>query len=226
MIHTFDTIIIKMEDIIMVFIKFGSEVNMLDLIDNGTVCMNSLQNFRQIEDNYLRGDSYEGIFKLWNLPAGSFEIPTINYKGHYEHFHLAKRYKTTFGNLYSLYSVSSNWIEDPEEFQIDARVIEFGSHAVVIKDLPEFFRRMESKLKVTGHEFHHSFVEYYDKNAFNGEATVFQKPIEFAYQREFRFFLQREAITPISLSIGSMRDIAEIFPSEALLTLSLEKGQP
>ena len=215
-----------MGDTIEVFIKFGSEGNMLDLIDNGTIYMNSIQFFHQTEDNYLRGDSYEGISKLWNLPSGTFEIPTINYKGTYEHFHLAERYETVLGNLYSLYSISSNWVEDPEEFTIDTRVIEFGSHAVLIKNLPEFFRRMKSKLKITGHKFHYDFVEYYDKNTFNGEANVFQKPSEFAYQREFRFYLERDAITPISLSIGSIRDIAEIFPSEAFLTLRLEKSKP
>ena len=215
-----------MEDIIKVFIKFGSEMNMLDLIDNGTIYMNSIQKFRQTEDNYLRGDSYEGISKLWNFPSGSFEIPTINYKGNYEHFHLAERYETVFGNLYSLYSISSNWVEDPEEFQVDTKVIEFGSHGVMIKNLSEFFRRMRSKLKSTGHKFHYGFVEYYDKNAYNGEAHVFHKPSEFAYQREFRFFLQRNEITPLSLSIGSIRDIAEIFPSEAFLTLRLEKSKP
>ena len=51
-----------------------------------------------------------------------------------------------------------------------------GSHFVLIKNLPEFFSRMKSKLKLTGYKWHDGFVEYYDKNSINERITVFQKP--------------------------------------------------
>ena len=46
---------------IKAFIKFGSEKNILDLYTNGTVFLNTIQYFRNIEDGELRGDKYEGV---------------------------------------------------------------------------------------------------------------------------------------------------------------------
>jgi len=59
------------------FIKFGREQDMLDLFNNGTIYMNTINTFRTIEDNNLRGDSYEGIKQIWNFPSGQFEIPSL-----------------------------------------------------------------------------------------------------------------------------------------------------
>ena len=106
---------------------------------------------------------------------------------------------------------------------MDERVTNFGSHAVIIKSLPEFFKRIETSLKITGHEYHHRFVDYYDKNKINEKITIFQKPNEFEYQREYRFYLKRYEIIPFSFRIGSLIDIANIFPSEYLTSLRLEK---
>jgi hypothetical protein len=44
---------------IVSFIKFGSEKDMTDLLENGTIYMSSIKKFRTIEDNNLRGDNYE-----------------------------------------------------------------------------------------------------------------------------------------------------------------------
>ena len=52
-----------METIVM-FLKFGNEKNLMDLYKNGTIYMNSIQYFRKIEDDELRGASYEGVSEI------------------------------------------------------------------------------------------------------------------------------------------------------------------
>src|SRR5690242_16377038 len=104
---------------ILSLLKFGSEKNMTDLLLNGTIYMNPINKFRLIEDNNLRGDSYEGINQIWNLPPGQFEIPSLNHKGNYISMHLRESYENVFGNIYSMYCVSSHGFAKPSDFFID-----------------------------------------------------------------------------------------------------------
>lgn len=48
---------------ILVFLKFGEEKHIKDLFHNGSIYMNPIQYFRQIEDEPLRSDIYEGASK-------------------------------------------------------------------------------------------------------------------------------------------------------------------
>lgn len=47
------------------------------------------------------------------------------------------------------------------------------------------------------------------------------KSKEFEYQKEFRFFLYRKSLSPFSIRIGNIEDIAEIFPSERIGTFEI-----
>jgi hypothetical protein len=203
-------------DYIFAFLKFGNETDMLDLLNNGTIYMNPINKFRVLEDNNLRGDNYEGVQKIWNLPAGKFEIPKINFKGNYIRMHLRESYEKILGNIYSLYSINSGGFAKPSDFYIDERVKEFGSHFVAINNIVEFRSRIVNALKLLGHNFHCDFVQYYDKNQINGQITVFHKPNEFQYQREYRFYVDRPDIFPLSFKIGNLKDIASIHSSDQI----------
>ena len=47
-----------MKHTIKLFLKLGSEKNILDLFENGTIYMNTIEYFRKVEDEELRGDKY------------------------------------------------------------------------------------------------------------------------------------------------------------------------
>ncbi len=205
------------EHIIKLFLKFGKLKHIKDLYENGTVFLNSIQHFRKLEDNGLRGDIYEGISSLLNLPFGEFEIKNLNYKGKYVSTQIRESYKEVVGNIYSLYAVSSKGFPNPLEFKIDNRNSEFGSHCLMIKNPPLFFNRIEQELKNSKLKFRHGFVKYYDASKTNGEITLFQKQLEYEYQKEFRFYIERESIEPLILNIGSLKDIAEIYESNELI---------
>lgn len=185
---------------IKLLLKFGKEGDIKDLFHNGTIYMNPVQRFRKIEDGELRGDKYEGVSHIKNLPPGQFEIPSIGCKGNYSSFHLIESYENVLGNIYSLYCVSSHGWKNPLDFKIDKKIKKLGSHCLVIKDNQKFLSLIEAKLKELNVKFKHSFVEYYEKNTVNRKINLFEKPTEFEYQKEFRFYIERDILlNPFSL---------------------------
>lgn len=207
--------------IIKMFLKFGSEENITDLFDDGTIYLNTLQYFRTIEDAELRGDKYEGISQIKNYPPGDFEISAINFKGKYISLHLKNAFEEVRGNIYSLYCISSFAIPNPSEFSIDERVKGFGSYCLMVKDNQGFLDRIEKALQERNLKYRHGFVSYYDRYTINGAVTLFQKPKEFVYQNEFRIYVESNAIEPIVLQIGSLKSIAQIVPTSEIIALQL-----
>src|SRR5690606_22908225 len=134
--------------------------------------------------------------------SGHFEIPKLNYKGKYISVHMRETYENVHGSIYSLYCISSFGFKNPNDFYIHEKVKDFGSHYIFIKDLPKFFSRIRSHFNIHNLKFHEGFVEYYDEKKINDEINVFQKPNRFEYQKEFRFYLERDSILPFSFQIG------------------------
>lgn len=203
------------------FIKFGTKENITDLYENGTVYMNSREFFRRIEDKELRGDSYEGVKEIRNYGKGSFYIPSIKHTVHYQNIHLPLSFEEVWGNIYSLFCLSPESIPEKFDFKMDERVLNFGSHCLIIKDPNRFISLLENKLRFLNHNLYMDYVKYYDKNTFNGRITVFEKPKEFLYQREFRFYVERDAIDPIVFKLGSLKEFSTIYTSEKIMSLEI-----
>ena len=202
---------------IQIFLKFGNEDNINDLLHNGTIYLNSIQNFRKIEDKQLRGDKYEGVLSIKNYPSGQFEIPSLNYKGDYLALHLFEKYEEVLGNIYSLYCVSSHGWTNPVDFKIDKRVKNFGSHCLMIKKPESFLKRIEDALINLKIKHRHGLVDYYDKEVVNKKITLFEKRIEYEYQKEFRIYVERDSTEPFIFQIGDLSDIAEIYPTDLIV---------
>lgn len=210
-----------MEHTIKLFLKLGSEKNILDLFENGTIYMNTIEYFRKVEDEELRGDKYEGVSRVINSLPGTFKIPGIDREFNYSKVHLKESYKEVLGNIYSLYAISSKGFPNPLDFEFDKRNLRFGTHVLMIKDLPLFFNKIENELKKNNLKFNHGFVDYYDKEEVSREITLFEKPLEFEHQKEFRFYVENDKIEPIKIQIGNMIDYAEIFKIEDVSSLKL-----
>lgn len=202
---------------ILMFLKFGKEKDLKDLIENGTIYMNSLQLFRTIADEGLRGDSYEGVIEIINTPPGDFEIPSLGYKGKHQGMHLKKAHEEILGNIYCLYCISSHGWDKPEDFCMDQKIKGFGSHCVIIKDNVKFFDLVTQKLDSLKIKYHHGFIDYYDKYQINRKVSLFEKPLEFEFQKEFRFYVERESTEPFKFSIGNIEDIAELVDCEGVV---------
>ncbi len=206
---------------IKAFIKFGSEKNIIDLYNNGTVFLNTIQYFRNIEDGELRGDKYEGVSEVINSLPGTFKIKQSEQEFRFEKVHLRKSFKEILGNIYSLYAISDKGFRNYQDFKIDERLNGFGSHCLVI-DPKSFINKMEKTLHNLGYSYNQGFVDYYDKEKICREVSLFEKPLEFEYQKEFRFFLKNEKIEPVKIQIDSLENCSELFRTEDILTLQLK----
>lgn len=212
-----------MDYIIKMFLKIGKEEHIRDLYENGTIYINTIEYFRKIEDGELRGDGYEGASRIINSLPGTFRIPKIDKDFNYQKIHIKESYDTILGNIYSLYCISSKGFENPFEFRVDNKNLRFGTHCLMIKDNQYFFDKIKSELKNNGYNFRHGFVDYYDKNKIsNKKLTLFDKPNEFEYQKEFRFYVYNEEVIPIKIQIGSLEGVAEIIEAKNLTELRLE----
>jgi hypothetical protein len=203
--------------IIHTLLKFGRETDINDLFYNGTIYMNSIQHFRQIEDGELRGDNYEGVVSIKNYPPGKIETPSIGYKGNYISLHLKQTHGQVFGNIYSLYCVSSYGWQSPLDFKIDEKIKRFGTHCLLVKDARKFISLIENKINQSNLKLVHGFVDYYDSKKVNRRIHLFEKPFQFEYQKEFRFYVERESIDPFVFSIGNLTDICEIHTTETVI---------
>lgn len=207
---------------IKMFLKLGSLENITDLYENGTIYINTIEYFRKTEDSELRGDKYEGASEIINSLPGTFKIPEIEGEFKYEKLHYKKSFEEILGNIYSLYCISSKGFPNPLDFQIDKKNLRFGTHCLMVKDNNYFFEKIKIELKNKGYEFNHGFVDYYDKEKVNKKLTIFDKPNEFEYQKEFRFYVLNNEIEPIKIQIGSLKDYAEIIETRNLTELTLE----
>lgn len=211
---------------IKMFLKFGQREHLEDLYHNGTIYMNPIQYFRNLEDGELRGDSYEGVSRIKNYPKGHIEIPSIGYKGQYLALQVRHSYETVLGNIYSLYCISSHGWEDPRDFKIDAKNKRFGSHCLLVKDNVRFLKLIEDKLTELNVKFNHNLVDYYDKDKVDRAITLFEKPLEFGYQKEFRFYVERPSDQPFVFNIGCLKEISEIHDANYVIdTLELKINQ-
>jgi hypothetical protein len=210
-----------MEHTIKLFLKLGSEENILDLFENGTIYMNTIEYFRKLEDEKLRGDKYEGVSRIINSLPGKIKIKGIEREFNFMSGHIKESHSEILGNIYSLYAISSKGFPNPLDYKFDERNLRFGTHGLMIKDLPLFFERIENELKKHKYKFHHDFVDYYDKDVINRKISLFEKPLEFEHQKEFRIYVENDKIEPIKIQIGNMKDYAEMFKIEDFLEIKL-----
>ncbi len=203
------------------FLKFGSKENINDLYKNGTIYMNSREYFRKIEDQELRGDSYEGVYEIRNYGPGKVHIPSTNFSFRYEHIHVPLSFNEVWGNIYCLYAISEQTVPEMFDFKMDERISRFGSHCLVIKEPNWFIESMTYKFKLLNHKFHLGFVDYYEKEKVNGEVDVFSKPNVFSCQKEFRFYVESNSILPITFHIEDLKNYSTIIPTEHALKMEL-----
>jgi len=210
-----------MSDTILGFLKIGSQENITDLYENGTVYMNTLEYFRRVEDGELRGDPNEGYSDVVDIKnGGTFRIEGIDQDFKFINARYGGYRKT--GNLYCLYSISSRWFPNPLDFRLDERNLDFGTHALIIKQPGVFIKKLEDELIKGGYNFKHGFVEYYENKVRLMNLTPFDKSNKYEYQKEFRFSVENEENEPLKINIGSMKSYAEIIEAKELLGLELQ----
>lgn len=116
---------------------------------------------------------------------------------------------------------------DKGTLQLSERFREFGTHVLLFRNNTEFFRRLSQTITTHPHLYNSSFfeggygqVDYVDLNDYSGPIGLFRKPIEYAWQREYRlcFGAEPEALNnrgALELNIGDLSDITQIMTVES-----------
>jgi len=111
-----------------------------------------------------------------------------------------------------------------DHVRISDRCLAFGRHAVVIRDVGEFFKRVNRTLSEKTRGGTKRLVEYYSRGDIRrlyDKRLLFQKHEFFREEKEFRMAFRPTILTRDEgyiLDIGDIRDIAYIMDSEDINT--------
>ena len=195
-------------------IKFGQYVYMKALLEKGTIYMQALRNYADIEHDQI-GDCNEGLSysltKDVKVEVDGVEIQEITG---------AVRIVDSTGYnplVYCMYSLAPEYFETKGS-TIDPRCCGFGDYAVLIKSDTEFLNRLSSVFKDNcAGLLKGDLVNYVNQNSYNGEMGAFRKYDKYSYQREYRYVWEGGDLNDRAvLTIGDLSDIAVLLPSEKL----------
>jgi hypothetical protein len=238
---------------VVAFVKFFRDESHADQFIKGILYMRRLRYFQRLEapeNDDGRADAHEAPVS-WHQPD-RIEL-VLDFPG----FEPIKIDKNDLAgplfitrNFYSdmhLFCLSALSIPDPSllqgdhdevqaklqaAFQLDARCLDFGPHAVVVS-AEKFLPHLRQSLERCNHWFKADMVDYYDETKFHGdfaaEDVPFRKRSRFAYQKEFRVCLQTPTAgdEPLTFEIGDMSAFAiKVRSTDINASLKVTPKQP
>ena len=179
--------------------------------------MNTINYFKEVEADEERRDEHEGIDRIaqvtW-IKLKSKDGKEIELRKDSDHTRLTSAQLRLFnpefkGNLYSMLAITPMLATKTDSF--DERNTSFGDYFLLIIDPNTFYERLSSAISNMGFRHRIGLVQYYDEKSYNGNLSPFHKPSRFEHQNEFRIFVEHDKDEPLSIEIGSLRDISEAF---------------
>lgn len=202
------------------FFKFGEKANMENLFYKGEIFMRPLLDFREEEDPE-RGDKFEGASKILNGNKGKLIFQTSDGKNiqiETTKFQYRELYSSHIGNIYCLYHVNSKIFKRKKIHYFDKGIKKFGDTCVVIKDCNTFLTRLISRLKEQNLKTDHGPVEYKKFNFHKSlDLNPFKKSHLYSHQHEYRIWANYPVRVNHKFEIGSLENIAEIYPSASII---------
>jgi hypothetical protein len=186
-----------------VLFRYGERRWLKGMVDFGRLRIKAARDYARMENDPARHDdelvkhSYSpGEYVTLTFPDGRTSKPIGDLR------------RSVSGTDYFVYCVANDW--DPDLFA------DFNADAcVVIRDPPEFARRLEAAATALRNwYFHYNPVEYFDTHERRQNEYIdnaMSKDFRFAYQRETRFLwagMGRPAAGFLDLELGPMKDIA------------------
>ena len=202
----------------ILLIKFGQYMHMKSLLEEGSMYMQLLRNYVDIEHDQI-GDPDEGLsYSL--IHDVKVEVDGVEIE---EIIGPVRIVDSTEYNPYvfCMYSLVFENIKT-EGNTIDPRCCGFGDYAVVVKDRREFLKRLRHIFErdCVG-RLNGGLVKYVNRESYNGEMGAFRKYDSYGYQLEYRYAWEGSGsnTSAVTLKIGDLSDIAVLIPSEKLNSL-------
>ena len=223
------------------FIKYFKEEAHADQFQNGTLYMNRLSYFRNLEETLenVRADTYEGAAKIWQPKSFSLEFKSPgmkrlniyprNLSGPVAMTHAISDY----WHIFSMYALSvdlpcdrglyNNFSNQEKRciksnLHVDERCLNFGPFAVIVK-IREFLDQVLEAMRKQNMTFRARMVDYYDPAQFHGafadDEIMFNKSMYYSYQNEYRICASPLSVgrDPIRICIDSIAAISQKLPS-------------
>ena len=212
----------------------------------GKLYANRLSKFKCIEEDLARGDKYEGgaiidpsrismMIQSQNLETGELQEAVLEGQHFASSIKMKLRY-FDYLNLFCMYGVRLNGLDltpentaaIKERVSLSEKFRDLGNYVVVITNATKFINRVviAANRKKYGLEF--DFVTYYDPEVGTTlvpqtTETIFAKRKEFAWQEEFRFFIDTftQGNEAVVLDIGRIDDIAFLGDTSGMINPSI-----
>ena len=203
-------------DGVLGLLRFAPKLYMEDFV-RGTLFMNTLEYFANVEKSVPRRDPNEGasyitqaagaVFSIKQRPEDPF-MRVGQIIGPIRSFSPASRNV----NVFCLYALRASVAKN----LVDRRNYAFGDTYAVLKDGDEFLRRVRAAAERAGHFVTWHPVTYIDDRTHTGPLNAFTKSKNFAYQSELRIALIPGAGQATRLEVGDLSDIVETGPLDDL----------
>lgn len=202
-------------------IKFGKKEHIEELYQNGVVYMQRAENYNQIKHKEI-GDKNENLTQL-------FQSNAIKLFVNEEEIRIIKNLKIKESNrknpfIFSSFALTENQFRNGINI-ISENILDFGDTALLVTNFDKFFNLIKKNINVSDN-LYCNLVEYIDETKYHGNMSVLKKLKQYEHQNEHRIVLEPSNNTEnfIKISIGSLKNVAQIFSSKELLkTLELNK---
>ena len=200
------------EKFLVALVKFGQSKYIIDMYENEYLFFNQMMAFRGKEkDPTGRLDPREGNLKNIQIDNLTLRVEEEEFKLH----EILREFKGQFntfprslsGNICSTYALL---YDGAEELEIDPRMLEMGSSALIINRTGKFFNLFDSALEEMDICYKRDIVTYYDYREYDGDLTNFHKNKDFEYQSEYRFYLRTEGNEPMKIRLPGLQTVATI----------------
>jgi hypothetical protein len=200
------------------FLKFGRKEHIEAFQKKGQIYMNSLSYFRQLPEENLIGDKYEGIRYLKPLRDTIFTTQNLKKNLSFKSRGIFYAHPTDKieGNIFCLYGghealLEKNFIDKKNYGELNVGdAFSETEYLALINNPREFIKRLEIYFTSAGLEFDYRPVQYIDFDNYEGNLNQFSKRKRYENQNEFRIFVRGDIDRSLYFDIGDLSDICHI----------------
>lgn len=227
------------------YLKFFEKPEFAADFMSGRLWMNSLEYFKKLEgsaddgrldpheapSHWLQPKDAQITFAGISIPPEDLAGPVIIQENRYDTWNVFCLYAGHSGIFQRL--SAENMDAFRLHLRVPSRVANMGTTAVLVRNVSEFNARFQAAVRRRSFSLKAGLVEYFDPASFSGPILkpTHAKRIEFEWQREYRFALDRGA--PVSehhvFDIGRLDDICNLVDPSTfndLLRVSLGEHLP
>ena len=216
----------------ILLMKYGSKKHMKSFLENGQLCMNSMNFFHEVKGDALRHDPYEGLVSIKHMKNGILKLvnPETGKDEEIESVTKATIRESNsnieYLNLYCMFTAD---IEGHSSLSfsdyVDERVWkDFGDSLVIIFDLYEFISRIMIAAEKKRIHVKFGLVQYKDFEIYEGDIGPFIKSHRYSYQKEARFVAFNQNPERLFLNIGPINDIAKLLDAADTPSISISES--